>query len=78
MSRLICMIFVADLIARRFLHECCGVDQELRGCGVGSLCDCCKWCLLLLACWCEELYGVRVVSEALVAYIVLVPFLPVE
>ena len=36
----------------------------LRGFGVGSLCGCCKWCLLLLAGWCEGFCGVRV-SEAL-------------
>ena len=37
----------------------------------------CRWCLLLLAGWCEEFYGV-LVSEALAAYLVLVPFLLVE
>jgi len=41
---------------------------------VGSLCGCCRWCLLLLAGWCEGFYGVRV-SEALAAYVALVPFL---
>jgi hypothetical protein len=44
---------------------------------VGSLCGCCKWCLLLLAGWCEGFCGVRV-SEALATYVVLVPFLLVE
>ena len=43
-------------------------------CGVGSLCGCCKWCLLLLAGWCEGIYGVWE-SEALAAYVVFVPFL---
>jgi hypothetical protein len=40
---------------------------------VGSLCDSCKWCLLLLA-GCEGFYGVRI-SEVLAAYVVLVPFI---
>ena len=44
---------------------------------MGSLCGCCRWCLLLLAEWCEGCYGVRV-SEALAAYVVHVPFLLVE
>jgi hypothetical protein len=58
-------VFVADLIA-------CRLDVFMSA--VGSLCDCYKWCLLLLAGWCEESYGVRV-SEALTAYVVLVLFL---
>jgi hypothetical protein len=37
---------------------------------VGSLCGYCKWCLLLLAGWCEGFYGVRI-SEALAAYVIL-------
>ena len=41
---------------------------------MGSLCGCCKWCLLLLAGWCEGFCGVRVI-EALAAYVVLVPLL---
>jgi len=44
---------------------------------VSSLCGCCKWCLLHLAGWCEGFYGVRI-SEALAAYVVLVPFPLVE
>ena len=39
---------------------------------MGHLCGCCRWCLLLLAGWCEGFYGVRV-SEALAAYVVLMP-----
>jgi hypothetical protein len=43
MSRLICMMFVADLIARgldlfRVLWH---VDQSLRGCGMGVPCVAC-------------------------------------
>jgi len=44
---------------------------------VSSLCGCFRWCLLLLAGWCEGFYGVRV-SGILAAYVVLVPFLLVE
>jgi hypothetical protein len=38
------------------------------------MCGCCRRCLLLLAGWCEGFCGV-LVSEALAAYVVLVPFL---
>jgi len=70
------MILVADLIEKRpKIHECC--DQQLRGCGAGSLCSCCKWCLSLVAGRCEGFYGVRA-SKALAAYVVLVPFLLIE
>ena len=42
---------------------------------VCGCCGCCKWCLLLLlAEWCEGFCNVRV-SEALAAYVVLVPSL---
>jgi hypothetical protein len=41
---------------------------------VGALCGCCTWCPLLLTGWCKGFCGVRV-SEALAAYVVLVPFL---
>ena len=34
------------------------------------MCGCCKWCLLLLAGWCEGFYGVQV-SEAISAYVVM-------
>ena len=44
---------------------------------MGSLCGFFRWCLLLLAGWCEGFYGVQV-SEALAAYVVFVPFLLVE
>jgi len=43
-----------------------------------TLCGCCKWCLLLLAGWCEKFYGVQGVSGAFAAHVVLVPFLLVE
>jgi hypothetical protein len=75
MSRLICTIFVADLLACTLqFFKSAVVDQQLQGCGVDSFCGSCRWCLLLLAGWCEVFYGVRE-SEALVAYVVLVPFL---
>ena len=77
MSRL---IFVADLIACRHILSCAVAFRPvtpIRGCGVSSLCGCSRWCLLLLAGWCEEIYSVRV-SEAIAAYVVLVPFLLVE
>ena len=50
------------------------IDQQLQGCGVGSLCGCSRWCLLLLAGWCEGSFGVRV-NEALAAHVVIVPIL---
>jgi len=41
---------------------------------VGSLCGCCRCCLLLLVRWCGGFCIVRA-SKALAAYVVLVPFL---
>jgi len=65
MPRLIFMIFVADLTAIRLIFSWVlwHVDKLLQGCGVGSLCGWCRWCLLLQAGWCWGFYGVRV-SEA--------------
>jgi len=40
--------FVAELIDLCFSLVLWHVDQQLQGCGVGSLCGCCRWCLLLL------------------------------
>ena len=50
------------------------LDQEIRGCGVGSLCGCCRWCLLLLAGWSFTASEWARHST----YVVLVPFLFVE
>ena len=41
---------------------------------MGSLCGCCRWCLLLLAGWCGGFCNVQV-NGALAAHVVLVPFL---
>jgi len=51
--------------------------EYLQGCGVGPLCVCCRWCLLLPAVWSEGFYCVWV-SEASTAYVALVPSLLVE
>jgi hypothetical protein len=59
MSRLICMISVADLIACRLSF----FMSDLRDCEVVFLCGCCRWYLLLLARWCGGFCDVRV-SEA--------------
>jgi len=70
-SRLICMIFVVDLIACRLNAFMSAVEWVPCVAAVyGAR-------LLLLVGWCEGFYGVRV-SEALAAYVVLVPFLLVE
>jgi hypothetical protein len=50
------------------------VDQLLQSGGMGSLCGCCRWCLLLLAEWCEGFYGVRR-FEAVAATLGFRPFL---
>jgi hypothetical protein len=44
MSRLICMIFVADLIACRliFFMSAVVLTMQPRGCGMGPLRGCCK------------------------------------
>jgi len=72
MPRLNCMTVVVDQIACRLNYYMSAVVCRpviLRPqVEVYSLCGCCKWCLLLLAGWCEGFYGVRE-SKALAAYL---------
>ena len=75
-TRSFAQIFVGVVfnVSSHLYDFCCGYffmsAVKLRGCGVGSLCGCCKWCLLLLAGWCGGFSGVQE-SEA---YAVLVLF----